>query len=102
MMPRRRDRASKLTCARSRCPQLSIGVLSTMFVGVWAATGGKKQMAGAAPAINASSRDEENFIQYVASASTPSPTIPLCLWTISGLSLPYESRIAMADGSGRE
>ncbi|CZT17861.1 uncharacterized protein RCC_03697 [Ramularia collo-cygni] len=42
---------------------LSIGVLSTMFVGTWAMAGGKKSPASNTPPINASSKDEENFIQ---------------------------------------
>nr|POE87992.1 atp synthase subunit k, mitochondrial [Quercus suber] len=42
---------------------LSIGVLTTMFAGIYLATSGKKQITPAKPAINASSRDEENFIQ---------------------------------------
>ncbi|CAK4033389.1 hypothetical protein MYCFIDRAFT_103839 [Lecanosticta acicola] len=45
---------------------LSIATLSTMFVGGWALSGGsKKQQAQQGPPINASSKDEENFIQYV-------------------------------------
>ncbi|KAF2774520.1 hypothetical protein EJ03DRAFT_323084 [Teratosphaeria nubilosa] len=42
---------------------LSIGVLSTMFLGGWALSGGSKKTAHQAPPINASSKDEENFIQ---------------------------------------
>ncbi|KAK4498868.1 hypothetical protein PRZ48_009378 [Zasmidium cellare] len=43
---------------------LSIGTLSTLFVGGWAMSGGsKKQSAQQGPPINASSKDEENFIQ---------------------------------------
>ncbi|TKA31491.1 hypothetical protein B0A50_02338 [Salinomyces thailandicus] len=45
---------------------LSIGVLSTLFLGSWSMMGGsKKPAAGQAPPMNASSKDEENFIQYV-------------------------------------
>jgi len=47
--------------------QLSIGVLSTMFVGSWAMMGGSKKKAEQGPALNASSKDEEKFIQYVIS-----------------------------------
>ncbi|KAF2161865.1 hypothetical protein M409DRAFT_27594 [Zasmidium cellare ATCC 36951] len=43
---------------------LSIATLSTLFVGGWAMSGGsKKQSATQGPPINASSKDEENFIQ---------------------------------------
>lgn len=46
--------------------QLSIATLSTLFVGGWAMSGGsKKQSAQQGPPINASSKDEENFIQCV-------------------------------------
>ncbi|RMY94321.1 hypothetical protein D0861_01389 [Hortaea werneckii] len=46
---------------------LSIGVLSTLFGGIWAMSGGSKKSAGPnnTPPLNASSKDEENFIQYV-------------------------------------
>jgi hypothetical protein len=46
--------------------QLSIGVLTTTFVGAWAMTGGSKKPVEKAPPIQASSKDEENFIQYVS------------------------------------
>lgn len=46
-----------------------MGVLGTLFGGIFAATGGSKKVANAAPPINASSKDEENFIQY-------GPTVP--------------------------
>ncbi|KAI7265607.1 hypothetical protein KC345_g8433 [Hortaea werneckii] len=44
---------------------LSIGVLSTLFGGIWAMSGGSKKSAGPnnTPPLNASSKDEENFIQ---------------------------------------
>ncbi|EMF10965.1 uncharacterized protein SEPMUDRAFT_150894 [Sphaerulina musiva SO2202] len=43
---------------------LSIGVLTTLFVGTWSMTGGKKiANANQGPPINAASKDEENFIQ---------------------------------------
>ncbi|KAK4629296.1 hypothetical protein CLAFUW4_08455 [Fulvia fulva] len=42
---------------------LSIATLSTMFIGGWAMSGGSKKPAQQAPPINASSKDEENFIQ---------------------------------------
>ncbi|KAK5129942.1 hypothetical protein LTR08_002703 [Meristemomyces frigidus] len=42
---------------------LSIGVLSTMFVGTYMMMGGKKAVAQQSPPVNASSKDEENFIQ---------------------------------------
>ena len=45
--------------------QLSIATLSTLFVGSWAAMGGKKADAQKGPPINASSKDEEDFVQYV-------------------------------------
>lgn len=46
-----------------------MGVLGTLFGGIFAATGGSKKVPNAAPPINASSKDEENFIQY-------DPTVP--------------------------
>merc|ERR1712124_222733 len=44
---------------------LSIGVLSTLFGGIWAMSGGSKKSAGPnnTPPLNASSKYEENFIQ---------------------------------------
>lgn len=36
-----------------------------MFVGSWAMMGGKKTETSKGPPLNASSKDEENFIQYV-------------------------------------
>ncbi|KAK7542984.1 hypothetical protein IWX49DRAFT_592806 [Phyllosticta citricarpa] len=43
---------------------LSIGVLSTLFGGIALATGGSKaKKVDNTPPINASSKDEENFIQ---------------------------------------
>lgn len=48
------------------CPQLAIGVLSTLFAGIgYATSGGGKKMTGSTPAINAGSRDEERFIRCV-------------------------------------
>lgn len=46
-------------------PQLSIATLSTVFVGTWAMSGGSKKQVEKGPQINAQSKDEENFIQYV-------------------------------------
>ncbi|KAK5118469.1 hypothetical protein LTR62_002984 [Meristemomyces frigidus] len=42
---------------------LSIATLSTMFVGTWALSGGSKKAVEKTPPIQASSKDEENFIQ---------------------------------------
>ncbi|KAF4308474.1 hypothetical protein GTA08_BOTSDO03642 [Botryosphaeria dothidea] len=42
---------------------LAMGVLGTLFTGIFAATGGSKKTATTVPPINASSKDEENFIQ---------------------------------------
>jgi len=52
------------------CEQLAIGVLGTMSVGTWAMMGGSKKPAQQAPPINAGSKDEENFIQYVPDINT--------------------------------
>lgn len=41
-----------------------------MFVGTWAMAGGKKSPATQSPPINAASKDEENFIQYVNNEET--------------------------------
>ncbi|GAB7362951.1 hypothetical protein MBLNU230_g3247t1 [Neophaeotheca triangularis] len=43
---------------------LAIATLSTLFAGSWAMSGGSKKPSQQAPPINASSKDEENFIQY--------------------------------------
>lgn len=44
-----------------------MATLGTLFTGTWAMMGGsKKEQAKQGPPINASSKDEENFIQYVA------------------------------------
>ncbi|KAF2721942.1 hypothetical protein K431DRAFT_284386 [Polychaeton citri CBS 116435] len=42
---------------------LAIGVLSALFTGGFAFAGGSKKPATHTPPINASSKDEENFIQ---------------------------------------
>jgi len=42
---------------------LSIGTLSTAFVGIWALSGGQKKLADQGPPINATSKEEENFVQ---------------------------------------
>ncbi|EKG17203.1 hypothetical protein MPH_05581 [Macrophomina phaseolina MS6] len=42
---------------------LAMGVLGTLFGGIFAATGGSKKTTTTTPPINASSKDEENFIQ---------------------------------------
>jgi len=42
-----------------------MATLGTVFVGSWAAMGGKKSSTAKGPQIQASSKDEEKFIQYV-------------------------------------
>ncbi|EOD53069.1 hypothetical protein GTA08_BOTSDO03642 [Neofusicoccum parvum] len=42
--------------------QLAMGVLGTLFTGIFAATGGSKKTVNTVPPINAASKDEENFI----------------------------------------
>ncbi|KAF7187105.1 ATP synthase subunit K, mitochondrial [Pseudocercospora fuligena] len=43
---------------------LAMATLGTLFTGTWAMMGGsKKEQAKQGPPINASSKDEENFIQ---------------------------------------
>ncbi|KAL1641308.1 hypothetical protein SLS58_006210 [Diplodia intermedia] len=49
---------------------LAMGVLGTLFGGIFAATGGSKKVANATPPINAASKDEENFIQYASAVPT--------------------------------
>lgn len=44
-----------------------MGVLGSLFGGVYLATRGGSQPKQAAPPIQASSKDEETFIQYVLS-----------------------------------
>lgn len=52
--------------------QLAIGTLTTVFGGAFLATrgGGKKEGAKNTPPINASSKEEENFITYVLDGFT--------------------------------
>jgi F-type H+-transporting ATPase subunit k len=46
--------------------QLAMATLGSIFAGSWAAmSGGEKPKTAQGPPINASSKDEENFIQYV-------------------------------------
>ena len=56
----------KRMSANSNChTQLAFGILSALAGGIVYATSGPKKVAGATPAINASSKEEENFVQYV-------------------------------------
>lgn len=64
--------------------QLSIATLSTLFVGSWAMTGGKKADAQKGPPINAKSKDEEDFVTYVR-------TLPISQET-GQTSMPAEAR----------
>lgn len=65
--------------ANNTVSQLSIATLSTMFVGTWMMTGGSKQKAAEkGPPINATSKDEENFIQYVT------PCNAFRIWWLGG------------------
>ncbi|OJD28744.1 atp synthase subunit k-like protein [Diplodia corticola] len=52
---------------------LAMGVLGTLFGGIFAATGGSKKVANVTPPINAASKDEENFIQYASIVLTLRP-----------------------------
>lgn len=48
--------------------QLALGILTSLFTGIgYASSGGAKKVTGSTPPINASSKDEADFIQYVAS-----------------------------------
>jgi hypothetical protein len=48
--------------------QLALGILTSLFAGIgYASSGGAKKVTGSTPPINASSKDEADFIQYVAS-----------------------------------
>lgn len=49
--------------------QLAIGVLSTMFGGVFLLSGGSSKAVQQSPPIKASSRGEEDFIQYVPNST---------------------------------
>lgn len=51
--------------ANTRAIQLAMGVLGTMFGGVFLLSGGSKKVVSQGPPINASSKGEEDFIQYV-------------------------------------
>ena len=56
--------------ANKRELQLAMATLGTLFTGTWAMMGGsKKEQAKQGPPINASSKDEENFIQYAFRSS---------------------------------
>lgn len=47
--------------------QLALGILTSLFAGIgYASSGGAKKMTGSTPPINASTKDEADFIQYVA------------------------------------
>ncbi|KAI5199095.1 hypothetical protein E4T39_06459 [Aureobasidium subglaciale] len=49
---------------------LALGILTSLFAGIgYASSGGAKKVTGSTPPINASSKDEADFIQYVASFS---------------------------------
>lgn len=55
----------------TRCAlQLAMGVLGTLFGGVFLLSGGSKKVAQQGPPINASSKGEEDFIQYVWTRDT--------------------------------
>jgi hypothetical protein len=57
--------------------QLSMAVLGTMFAGSYLALGGgSKPKTAAGPPINASSKEEGDFIQYVLLYTRISPTMP--------------------------
>ena len=47
--------------------QLAMGTLGTAFVGAALALGGKEKKKEQGPPINATSKDEEEFIQYADS-----------------------------------
>jgi F-type H+-transporting ATPase subunit k len=49
----------------SRVQQLAMGVLGTMFGGIALLSGGSSKAVQQSPPIKASSRGEEDFIQYV-------------------------------------
>ncbi|KAL9083816.1 MAG: hypothetical protein Q9165_008375 [Trypethelium subeluteriae] len=51
---------------------LAMGVLGTLFTGGFYFGSGSKKPAQQSPPINATSKDEENFIQYVNRCSTQS------------------------------
>ncbi|KAH0022335.1 hypothetical protein KCU72_g10215, partial [Aureobasidium melanogenum] len=45
-------------------PQLALGILTSLFAGIgYASSGGAKKVTGSTPPINASSKDEADFIQ---------------------------------------
>ncbi|KAM0121456.1 hypothetical protein ACP6JC_001879 [Aspergillus fumigatus] len=55
---------------------LAMGVMGTLFGGIYLSTRGGGQKKQATPPIQASSKDEEKFIQYVAS------TLDICCPTL--------------------
>jgi hypothetical protein len=52
-----------------------MGVLGTMFGGVFLLSGGSSKAVQQSPPIKASSRGEEDFIQYVPNTTCAVPTI---------------------------
>ena len=79
--------AQKLTLILS---QLAMATLGTLFVGSWAAMRGGEKKKEQGPPINATSKDEENFIQYDPSSDSYYQSLTL----LQGI---HEER-----GSGRE
>jgi hypothetical protein len=63
--------------------QLAIGVLSTMFGGIALLSGGSSKAVQQSPPIKASSRGEEDFIQYVSNGlATHCDAIRQAVWKI--------------------
>lgn len=58
--------------------QLAIATLTTVFGGSYLATSGKKATGKQLPPINASSKDEESFIQYVRTSERTFTDLLLC------------------------
>ena len=67
----RRERTGTRDPALLKDPNFRLLWLSTLFVGSWAMSGGKKADAQKGPPINASSKDEEDFVQYVRLRAPP-------------------------------
>ncbi|KAE8421085.1 hypothetical protein BDV36DRAFT_305639 [Aspergillus pseudocaelatus] len=77
---------------------LAMGVLGSLFGGVYLATRGGSQPKQAAPPIQASSKDEETFIQYVLSSSSftsadPSSQLQSTVTTMKPLPFPLALNI---------
>jgi hypothetical protein len=78
----------------SRAQQLAMGVLGTMFGGIALLSGGSSKAVQQSPPIKASSRGEEDFIQYVSNTlATCCDAIRQAVWNIGRRANAYAKEI---------